>query len=182
MKCTSSVCVYSLLYDVLVSLLSPNWEYNDRAWSKTNFAHQDQGGPDFVNTTSITRALPLQPNRPLCVFRAHPKMLHIAKRSLEGGWPTTALNGILLILKKIKRLPRDRTKRRWRTWLHWIGPYWSCTEESWSQRSKQKEHQNQSDHSEEQITVLWSPKWNIQGCMKLWQMYSLGEKMNQALP
>ena len=113
----------------------------------------------------------------LCAYSLHiPRCSILPRDHWKGRWPTTALNGILLILKKIKRLTTDRKKRRWRTWLHWIGPYWSCTEESWSQRSKQKEHQNQSDHSEEQITVLWSPKWNIQWCRKLWQIFSLGKK------
>ena len=79
MKCTNSVCVYSLLYDVLVSLFSPNWEYNDKAWSKPTLHTK------VVQILSTLLVLPEHfRGSPLCVFPAHPKMLHIAKRSLEG--------------------------------------------------------------------------------------------------
>ena len=175
------MCVF-FLYDVLVSLLSPNWEYNDRAGSKLTYLIKTKG-------VQILSTLLVLPEHFLCSQTAHcaysrhiPRCSILPRDHWKGRWPTPALNGILLILKKIKRLPRDCKNRRWRTWLHWIGPYWFWTEESWSQRSKQKEHQNQSDHFEKQITVLWSPKWNIQWCRKLWQIFSLGKKMSQALP
>ena len=132
MKCTNSVCVYSLLYDVLVSLLSPNWEYNDRAGSKLTLLTK-------AKVVQILSTLLVLPEHFRCSQTAHcAYSLHIPRCSIlprdhwKGRWPTTALNGILLILKKRKRLPTDRKKERWRTWLHWIEPYWSCTEKFWS--------------------------------------------------
>ena len=103
MKCTNSVCVYSLLYDVLVSLLSPNWEYNDKAWSKLILLTK-------TKVVQILSTLLVLPNRPLCVFRAHPKMLHIAKRSLEGEMADDCTEWDLIDLEKEEKIANRSQK------------------------------------------------------------------------
>ena len=43
---------------------------------------------------------------PLCVFRAHPKMLHIAKRSLEGEMADDCTEWDLIDLEKDQKIAK----------------------------------------------------------------------------